>query len=144
MIGFLERVFMNDEVMFLVGGIAGVAALIAILAYNAVRGVHGSLTAAKVGEVYNFEYEQPYHGEAKRVLAKVIEPVHTLNEYQIRKLNARSRYRANDPIFQRTNHLVTCEMPTGEIRQFYAERAKNVRRTLLSGRFLRTAAAALL
>lgn len=135
---------MSDEVMFLIGGIVGVVALVVILAYNAIRGVHGSLTAAKVGEVYNFEYEQPYHGDAKRVLAKVIEPVHTLNEYQIRKLNARSRYRANDPIFQRTSHLVTCEMPTGEIRQFYAERAKNVRRTFIPGRFVRTAAAALL
>lgn len=135
---------MSDTVMFLIGGIAGVVALVAILAYNAVRGVGGSLTTAKVGEVYNFEYEQPYHGDSRRVLAKVIEPVHTLNDYQIRKLNARSRYRANDPVFQRTHHLVTCEMPTGEIRQFYAERAKNVRRTLIPGRFVRTAVAAML
>lgn len=135
---------MSDEVMFLVGGIAGVVALIAVLAYNAIRGVHGSLTAAKVGEVYNFEYEQPYHGDSKRVLAKVIEPVHKLDDVQIRRLNLRSRYRSNDPVFQRTHHLVTCEMPTGEIRQFYAERAKNVRRTFIPGRFVRAAAAALL
>ena len=135
---------MSDEVMFLIGGIAGVVALIAILAYNAVRGVRGSLTAAKVGEVYNFEYQQPYHGDAKRVLARVIEPVHKLDDVQIRRLNLRSRYRSNDPVFQRTSHLVTCEMPTGEIRQFYAERAKNVRRTFIPGRFVRTAAAALL
>jgi hypothetical protein len=135
---------MSDDMMFLVGGIAGVVVLLAILAYNAVRGVHGNLSIAKIGEVYNFEYEQPYQGDAKRVLARVIEPVHKLDDGQIRRLNLHSRYRSNDPVFQRTHHLVTCEMPTGEIRQFYAERAKNVRRTLIPGRFMQTAAAALL
>lgn len=135
---------MSDEMMFLVGGIAGVVALIFILAYNAIRGVSGSLSAAKVGEVYSFEYEQPHHGEPKRVLAKVIEPVHTMDDFQIRRLNARSAYRRNDPNFVRTKHIVTCEMPNGEIRNFYAERTKNVRRTLLGNRFLRTAVAAML
>lgn len=134
---------MNDGIIFLVGGIAAVLAL-AVILYNSVRGVQGSLTTAKVGEVYNFDYEQPHHGEPKRVLAKVIEPVHTLDDFQIRRLNARSGYRRNDPNFVRTKHIVTCEMPNGEIRNFYAERTKNVRRTLLGNRFFRTAVAAML
>ena len=134
---------MNDGMIFLIGGIAAVFAL-AVILYNAVRGVHGSLTSAKVGEVYNFDYEQPHHGESKRVLAKVIEPVHTLDDFQLRRLNARSGYRRNDPKFVRTKHIVTCEMPNGEIRNFYAERAKNVRRSVISNRFFRTAVAAML
>jgi hypothetical protein len=119
---------MNDTVMTLVG--VSVVALFAIgfLLYNAIRGVHGSLTTAKIGEIYNFEYEQPYHGDPERILAKVIEPVYTLDDLTIRKLNARSGYRRNDPSFKRTKHLVTCEMADGSIRNFYAERTKNVRR----------------
>ena len=134
---------MNDGMIFVVGGVVAVIILASIL-YGMLRGVHGSLSSAQVGEVYNFEYEQPYHGDPKRVLAKVIEPVHTLNDFQIRRLNAHSAYRRNDPIFARTKHLVTCEMPNGEIRNFYAERAKNVRRSVIGGRFFRTAVAAML
>lgn len=131
---------MNDTTITLIG--VGVASLFAIgfILYNAVRGVHGSLASAKVGEIYNFEYEQPYHGDSERVLARVIEPVYTLDDFQIRKLNARSGYRKNDPNFKRTKHLVTCEMSTGEIRNFYAERTKNVRRLPISHPLFRAAA----
>lgn len=135
---------MSNDMMWTVGAIAGSVVLLAILAYNAVRGVHGSLTTARTGEVYNFEYEQPLHGEPKRVLAKVVEPVIALEDYTIRRLNAVSRYRKNDPQFKRTKHLVTCEMPNGDIRQFYAERTKNVRRCLFSNRLFRNAVAAIL
>lgn len=132
---------MSDSTITLIGvGIATVFAL-GFLLYNAVRGVHGSLANAKVGEVFNFEYEQPYHGEPERVLAKVVEPVYTLDDYQIRRLNARSRYRANDPNFKRTKHLVTCEMADGSIRNFYAERTKNVRRLPIGHPLFRAAAA---
>ena len=134
---------MNEGVIFVIGGVVAVVVLTFIL-YGMLHGVHGSLSSAKVGEIYNFEYEQPHHGEHKRVLAKVIEPVHTLDDMQIRRLNARSAYRRNDPVFARTQHLVTCEMPNGEIRNFYAERAKNVRRSVISGRFFRTAVASML
>jgi hypothetical protein len=135
---------MSNEMFVMIG--AGVVAVIAFLAltYNIVRGVHGSLTNAKVGEVYNFEYEQPYHGEPERILARVIEPVYTMDDYQIKRLNARSNYRANDPNFKRTKHLVTCEMVDGSIRNFYAERTKNVRRCVFTNRLFRNAVAAML
>ena len=135
---------MSNETIVMIGaGVVGVIALLA-LAYNIVRGVHGSLTNAKVGEVYNFEYEQPYHGEPERILARVIEPVYTMDDYQIKRLNARSNYRANDPNFKRTKHLVTCEMVDGSIRNFYAERTKNVRRCVFTNRLFRNAVAAML
>jgi hypothetical protein len=136
---------MSNETMVVMVG-AGVVAVIAFLAlaYNVVRGVHGSLTNARVGEVYNFEYEQPYHGEPERILARVIEPVYTMDDYQIKRLNARSNYRANDPNFKRTKHLVTCEMVDGSIRNFYAERTKNVRRCVFTNRLFRNAVAAML
>jgi hypothetical protein len=133
---------MND--MITIGlGVAAVAicavALFA-LAVSVYNGVHGSLASARVGEVYNFDYEQPLHGEHKRVLAKVIEPVYTLEDSTIKQLNRRSGYRRNDPIFHRTKHIVVCEMPNGDVRQFYAERAKNVRRTVLGNQLFKVAA----
>lgn len=135
---------MNDTVMTLVG--VSVVALFAVgfLLYNAIRGVSGSLTTAKIGEIYNFEYEQPYHGDPERILAKVIEPVYTLDDLSIRRLNARSSYRRNDPSFKRTKHLVTCEMADGSIRNFYAERTKNVRRLPIGHPLFRTVAAMIL
>lgn len=135
---------MSNEVIV---GIVGCVALVGFMTYfflSAIRGYAGSLTSAKVGEVYNFEYEQPYHGEPERVLAKIIEPVYTLDDNSIRRLNARSAYRKNDPNFKRTKHLVVCEMPTGEIRQFYAERTKNVRKLPLSNHLFRAVAAMVL
>jgi len=133
---------MNDMITIGLGVAAvaiGAVALFA-LAVSVYNGVHGNLASARVGEVYNFEYEQPLHGEPKRVLAKVIEPVHTLEDYTIRRLNAVSGYRRNDPQFHRTKHIVVCEMPNGDVRQFYAERAKNVRRTVLGNQLFKVAA----
>jgi hypothetical protein len=134
----------NDTMIVMVG--ACVVAVIAFLAlaYNVIRGVHGSLVNAKVGEVYNFEYEQPLHGEPERILARVIEPVYTMDEQQIQRLNARSNYRTNDPNFKRTKHLVTCEMVDGTIRNFYAERTKNVRRCVFNNPLFLNAVAAML
>lgn len=135
---------MNDTTILLIS--AGVLAVVALgfFLYNAIRGVSGSLSTAQVGEVYNFEYEQPYHGDPERILAKVIEPVHTLDEYQIRRLNARSAYRRNDANFKRTKHLVTCEMADGSIRNFYAERTRNVRRLPIGHPVFRAVAAMIL
>lgn len=133
----------NENVVMIGTGIAAIGVIL-VLAYNAIRGVRGSLTTAKVGEVYNFEYEQPLHGEPSRVLAKVVEPVYYLTDATRKRLDTVSRYRRNDPQFKRTSHLVVCEMPSGEIRQFYAERAKNVRRCLLSNNLFRNAVAAML
>jgi hypothetical protein len=135
---------MSNETIVMVGAVVVAVIAFLALAYNVVRGVHGSLSNARVGEVYNFEYEQPYHGEPERILARVIEPVYTMDDYQIKRLNARSNYRANDPNFKRTKHLVTCEMVDGSIRNFYAERTKNVRRCVFTNRLFRNAVAAML
>jgi hypothetical protein len=124
---------MNDILLFGAVFIGIVALLVTAGKYAVYGGSHASLSNAKVGEVYNFEYEQPLHGEPERYLAKVVEPVYTMSQDQINRLNRRSRYRYNDPQFVRTSHLVTCETPDGNIRQFYAERAKNCRRPLLAG-----------
>jgi hypothetical protein len=134
---------MSNEMMVGIG-IAAAVGLICVIMFSFVRGVHGSLATAAPGEVYSFEYEQPLHGDPKRFLAKVVEPVYTLDDNTIRRLNIHSNYRTNDPQFKRTRHLVTCEMPNGEVRQFYAERTKNVRRTVFFGNVFRKGIAALL
>ena len=128
---------MNNEVMIAVGALG----VMSVLLYVLFRGVPCSLSTAQPGEIFTFDYEQPYHGETKRILAKVVEPVYTLDDLSIKNLNRRSTYRRNDPVFHRTRHLVTCQMPNGEVRNFYAERTKNVRRTVMFGNvFHKTAA----
>ena len=63
---------MTNEVLTAVG-VAGVAiALFAFAYFHVYGGLYGSLKNAKVGEVYNFEYEQPLHGDPERFLAKNI------------------------------------------------------------------------
>ena len=133
----------NDTILTIGAGIIGLLAVLAFV-YSLARGVTGSLSTAKVGEVYNFEYEQPLHGEYERVLAKVIEPVYELSDIHLRKLNARSSYRRNDANFKRTKHLVTCEMADGSIRNFYAERTRNVRRLPIGHPVFRAVAAMIL
>jgi len=133
---------MNDFV-FVVAGFAVISATIAsFLAYAIYGGTRASLNSATIGEVFNFEYEQPLHGEHKRFLARVIEPVYTLSETSIQNLNRTSRYRRNDPVFKRTKNLVVCETPDGKVRQFYAERVKNCRKPLLAGVLFKTGLAA--
>jgi len=123
------------------GGV--VLAVGCFVAFHLYRGVHDSLTNAKIGGVYNFHYQQPLQGEPERYMAKIMS-VHRLSDQSIRRLNATSRYRRNDSNFQRTTHLVTAQTPDGKIRNFYAERTTNVRRPLLGGVAFKTGLASLL
>ena len=134
---------MND--LFLTVGVIcfGVAVMVGFVLFNIYSGVHDSLTNARIGSVYNFLYEQPLQGEPERYMAKVLE-VHRLSSDSIRRLNASSRYRKYDNNFQRTTHLVTAQTPDGKIRNFYAERTRNVRRPLLGGVVFKTGLANLL
>lgn len=134
---------MNDTILF-ASMFAGVAAmLIAFSVFHIYRGVKDSLTTARIGSVYNFEYVQPVTGEPERFMAKVLE-VHRFSDDWIARLNKSSRYRRNDPDFQRSRHLVTAQTPDGKIRNFYAERTRNVRRPLLGGVLFKTGLASLL
>lgn len=131
--------------VFTVGLVVACAA-VAVLGFifNSVYGgPRASLKNAKVGEIYNFSYEQPVKGDPERYLAKVLD-VHSLDNYSIQKLNSRSPYRRHDPQFVRTNHLVTCKMPNGTVRNFYAERTKNCRKPLMAGVLFKSGIAALL
>jgi len=123
---------MNDVFVFGLIFTVVVSCLLAFAAYHIYLGVHSNLSSASVGEVYNFEYLQPDKGEPERFLVKVVD-VHTLSDHQISKLYARSNYRKNDSVFQRTRHLITGESADCTIRNFYAERAVNCRRPLLGG-----------
>lgn len=132
-IGFqLERVLMNDAILF--GSIfAAVAvAVVGFVFYSVYGGSKASLANAQEGQVFNFVYEQPLHGTHERFLAKVIGK-QTLTADQIAKLNRKSRYRINDPEFVRTSNLVTCRTADGKVRNFYAERVTKCRKPLLAG-----------
>lgn len=132
---------MYNEV--LVGVTFGIFALVLFALYNVYSGVHGCLSSARVGEVYNFDYLQPLTGENERFLVKVLD-VATLNDDQINRLNAKSNYRRSDSNFQRTRHLITGQSPDGSVRNFYAERVTNCRRPLLGGLLLKSGVAALI
>ena len=111
-----------------------VAAVVFCMTFYCVyRGVYSSLSYADIGEVYNFYYLQPLTGEHERYLAKVISK-RDMTDY-IHRLNVTSDYRLYDKEFERTNTLVTCELSNGEIRNFYAERAKDCYRSIF-GRLL--------
>jgi hypothetical protein len=124
---------MDNMVTFSVVCCGVLMALVAFAYYAVYGGRKADLANAKVGQVFNFEYLQPLNGEPERYLAKVIEPVATLDQTWINLMNRRSNYRRNDPNFKRTNHLVTCKTVDGNIRQFYCERVVNCRRPLLAG-----------
>jgi hypothetical protein len=125
---------MNDIFMMVAAGAGFVAGLLAFAAFHIYSGMKDSLTNARVGGIYNFEYVQPVTGTPERFMAKVLE-VHRFSDDYIARLNATSRYRRNDPDFERSRHLVTAQTPDGRIRNFYAERTRNVRRPLL-GKFV--------
>ena len=131
--------------VFVVGGIvAAIAAAFAgFVFYSVYGGVSATLKNAKVGEIYNFSYEQPVKGDPERYLAKVLD-VQKLDAHSISRLNSRSPYRRHDPQFVRTNHLVTCKMPNGTVRNFYAERTTHCRKPIVAGALFKTGLAALL
>lgn len=134
---------MNDTVLFasVFAGIAGL--MLGFAAFHIYGGLHDSLTNAKVGKVYNFEYLQPVTGTPERFMAKVLE-VHQFTDDYIARLNAKSNYRRYDPFFQRSKHLITAQTCDGKIRNFYAERTRNVRRPLLGGVVFKSGLASLL
>lgn len=116
--------------------VAVICGMVAFSVYAVYGGSTSSLADAKVGQIFNFEYLQPLNGEPERYLAKVIEPVSTVDDSWIKIMNRRSNYRRNDPNFKRTNHFVTCKTVDGKIRNFYCERAINCRRPLLANLFM--------
>lgn len=121
---------MNDAFVVGVCCACAIAALAVFFLYNVYRGVHDSLANAVIGTVYNFRYFQPLTGDYERYLARVVNIRH-LDHWELGRLNFTSDYRAGDKNFQRSPTLVTCEMPNGEYRQFYAERSDMCRRTLV-------------
>lgn len=112
-----------------------VVVVVAFVLYYQHRGMNDSLVDSTVGSVYNFRYFQPLTGTHDRVLAKVVRK-YDLGSY-INVLNRNSKYRKYDSSFQRTNTLVTCVLPDGSIRNFYAERCSNCKKSLF-GKLLYT------
>lgn len=80
------------------------------------------LKEAEPGDVVNFTYRQPVGGPARRFLAKVVE-VRSLTQEEIARITSRSKYRIGDSEFARSSTLVTCRLPGGQVRNFYAERS---------------------
>lgn len=128
------------EGFVIAGCVVAVAGLVFLAAYGVpTRG----LSDARVGEIYNFVYEQPLEGDPERYLAKVL-GIQMLDDNSIRRLNRRSNYRRNDPEFKRTRNLVTCRTSDGKVRNFYAERTRSCRKPLLGKMLFGTKVATIL
>ena len=134
---------MNDFIVSVLVSTVCLVGLVGFVLFHIYRGLNDSLITARIGSVYNFEYEQPVTGDPERFMAKVIS-VHRLSNDSIARLNATSRYRRHDGQFVRTHHLVTAQTPDGKIRNFYAERTRNVRRPLLGGTLFKSGLAAMM
>jgi len=134
---------MSEFVLSAIVSTVALVGLVCFVLFHIYRGVHDSLTNATIGCVYNFEYEQPVTGDPERYMAKVLS-VHRLSNESIQRLNSTSRYRRHDSQFMRTKHLVTAQTPDGKIRNFYAERTRNVRRPLLGGTLFKSGIAAMM
>lgn len=80
------------------------------------------LKEAAVGDIVNFTYRQPVTGNQTRHLAKVV-GVRKLTPAEILEIERKSKYRTYDEKFKRTETLVTCTLPGGNSRNFYAERS---------------------
>ena len=132
-----------NEFVVIAGVVCGVVAVIGFVLFHVYSGTTDTLSNARIGSVYNFQYEQPVTGDPERFMAKVIS-VHRLSQDSIQRLNATSRYRRHDDQFVRTTHLVTAQTPDGKIRNFYAERTRNVRRPLLGGALFKSGLAAMM
>jgi hypothetical protein len=127
---------MNDVFTITTIFVFALAILAAWVYFNTYWGVYDSLTNATPGSVYNFLYAQPLTGDFQRYLAKVIS-VYKLNDWDLARMNASSKYRRYDDMFMRSPTLITCKMADGTFRQFYAERASHCRRSIM-GRLLFT------
>ena len=101
---------------------AAACAVLAFTLHCIYGGFHSTLEDAKPGNVYSFDYLQPNSGTPHRHIVKVLE-VQDLSDSEVKRLNARSKYRATDPAFKRGNTLVRTVDTEGRFRQFYAERA---------------------
>ena len=134
---------MSEFVLSAIVSTVALVGLVCFVLFHVYHGLHDSLTNARIGGVYNFEYEQPLQGEPERYLAKVLS-VHRLSSDSIQRLNSTSRYRRYGSKFMRTTHLVTAQTPDGKIRNFYAERTRNVRRPLLGGTLFKSGIAAMM
>jgi hypothetical protein len=132
---------MNEFVI--AGMVCCVVAVVGFILFHVCRGTADTLSNARIGGVYNFQYEQPVTGDPERFMARVIS-VHRLSADSIQRLNRTSRYRKHDNQFVRTTHLVTAQTPDGKIRNFYAERTSNVRRPLLGGALFKSGLAAMI
>lgn len=125
---------MNELYLSLLCFLIAFFVTLATIIYTTYRGTHVSLANSDVGSVYNFRYLQPLTGTYERYLAKVIS-VRRFTELELYRLNFHSDYRVHDERFRRSNTLVTCKLPNGDIRNFYAERVQDCY-TSLFGRLL--------
>jgi len=118
---------MNE--FFAMVGVGLVAGAIFFL-YNLRVGFNANLAEARGGELYRFKYLQPLEGKAERYMVKILDN-RVMTTEQINRLNVKSKYRRNDPLFIRTGHLVTGQCNDGTIRNFYAERTIDCKKTII-------------
>jgi hypothetical protein len=115
------------EMMIIVSLFVLAVAIPTVLLFGETQKVpqNASLATYDRGTVCQFDYRQPLTGEVRRYNVTILDKC-KLDPGWIRVTNRRSNYRRGDRDFKRTPTLLMCMTPDG-VRQFYAERAENVR-----------------
>jgi hypothetical protein len=103
-----------------------------------VMGYPTNLNKVKNGDVISFDYLQPHQDYSSRLFEQVVDRQPMTLE-QITRLNNRSSYRRNDPIFERDGDLVTTKDKNGHYHHYYTNRGVRVRKHLLVNHLLAVA-----
>ena len=111
---------------------------ITTIAFLCVMGYPTSLNKVRNGDVISFDYLQPHEDYRPRLFEQVVDRQPMTLE-QISRLNSRSSYRRNDPIFERSGDLVTTKDKAGHYHHYYSNRGVRVRKHLLVKQLLAVA-----
>ena len=116
-----------ESILFYSAACLSASVALAYIVFAMVYGIDNTLVKAQVGKYYRFTYLQPTATMPKVIEGKVLS-VRRLSDKSIGRIHRDSEYRANDPNFIRTRHLVTIHTLDRKLMNVYAERTTNTRR----------------
>lgn len=114
-------------ILFYTAASLSASCALAYIIFALVYGVDNTLVKAQVGKYYRFSYLQPTSNMPAVIEGKVLS-VRRLSDKSIERIHRDSEYRANDPNFIRTRHLVTIHTLDRKLISVYAERTTNTKR----------------
>lgn len=116
-----------ETILFYSAASLSASCALAYIIFALVYGIDNTLVKAQVGKYYRFTYLQPTAKMPKVIEGKVL-AVRRLSDKTIARIHRESEYRADDPNFIRSTHLVTIHTLDRKLMNVYAERTTNTKR----------------